>query len=222
MPATQFGLATWSTGKVCPDIHVKVGPARYSVPWPLIGQRVQAHANRDRGRPVTGSFRTIKGILAAGTEAGGAGPGPSATWQLSRRSRAAPSSCSPNPTRTAWPTSSLCPTTTGPTTTAGAGDLDCQAVAVTGQPAPEPTIAVRWEMDPEQAGDLADVLGLFEDFLRQASCDAVDELARLPITRPPDPSRWADSLADYLGDQGSALRAATRAATDATSTGDLS
>ena len=47
------------------------------MPWPLIGQRVQAHANRDRGRPVTGSFRTIKGILAAGTEAGGAGPGPS-------------------------------------------------------------------------------------------------------------------------------------------------
>ena len=93
---------------------------------------------------------------------------------------------------------------------------------MTGQPAPEATIAVRWEMDPEQAGDLADVLGLFEDFLRQASCDAVDELARLPITRPPDPSRWADWLADYLGDQGSALRAATRAATDATSTGDLS
>ena len=93
---------------------------------------------------------------------------------------------------------------------------------MTGQPAPEPTIAVRWEMDPEQASDLADILGLFEDFLRQASCDAVDELARLPITRPPDPSRWADWLADYLGDQGSALRAATRAATDATSTGDLS
>jgi len=44
LPATQFGLATWSTGKVCPDIHVKVGPARYSVPWALIGQRVQAHA----------------------------------------------------------------------------------------------------------------------------------------------------------------------------------
>ncbi len=58
---------------------------------------------------------------------------------------------------------------------------------MTAQPAPEPTIAVRWEMDPEQAGDLADILGLFEDFLRQASCDAVDELARLPITPPPPP-----------------------------------
>ena len=88
---------------------------------------------------------------------------------------------------------------------------------MTAQPAPEPTIAVRWEMDPEQADDVADILGLFEDFLRQASCDAVDELARLPITRPPDPSRWAD----WLADQGSALRAATHAATDATSTGDL-
>jgi hypothetical protein len=42
LPRTGFVLATWSTGKVGPDIHVKVGPALYSVPWRLIGQRVQA------------------------------------------------------------------------------------------------------------------------------------------------------------------------------------
>jgi len=35
-------LATWSTGKVGPDIHVKVGKTIYSVPWRLIGQRLDA------------------------------------------------------------------------------------------------------------------------------------------------------------------------------------
>lgn len=44
LPKTPFVLATWSTGKVGPDIHVKVGPALYSVPWRLIGQRVQARS----------------------------------------------------------------------------------------------------------------------------------------------------------------------------------
>jgi transposase len=42
LPATPFTLATWSTGKVGPDIHVKVGQALYSVPWRLIGQRLDA------------------------------------------------------------------------------------------------------------------------------------------------------------------------------------
>jgi transposase len=42
LPRAPFVLATWSTGKVGPDIHVKVGPALYSVPWRLIGQRVEA------------------------------------------------------------------------------------------------------------------------------------------------------------------------------------
>jgi transposase len=42
LPARPFTLATWSTGKVGPDIHVKVGKALYSVPWRLIGQRVDA------------------------------------------------------------------------------------------------------------------------------------------------------------------------------------
>jgi len=35
-------LATWSTAKVGPDIHAKVGKTLYSVPWRLIGQRLDA------------------------------------------------------------------------------------------------------------------------------------------------------------------------------------
>jgi hypothetical protein len=68
LPTTAFVLATWATGKVGPDIHVKVGPVLYSVPWRLIGQRVHArstatmvqivvegkvvatHVRRERGR----------------------------------------------------------------------------------------------------------------------------------------------------------------------------
>jgi hypothetical protein len=42
LPAKPFTLATWSTGKVGPDIHVKVGKALYSVPWRLIGQQLDA------------------------------------------------------------------------------------------------------------------------------------------------------------------------------------
>jgi hypothetical protein len=44
LPRTRFTVATWSTGKVGPDIHVKVGPVLYSVPWRLIGQRVSARS----------------------------------------------------------------------------------------------------------------------------------------------------------------------------------
>jgi transposase len=44
LPATPFVLATWSTGKIGPDIHVKVGPALYSVPWALIGAQVHARS----------------------------------------------------------------------------------------------------------------------------------------------------------------------------------
>jgi transposase len=71
LPTTPFVLATWATGKVGPDIHVKVGPVLYSVPWRLIGQRVHArstatmvqivhegkvvatHVRRQRGRSTT-------------------------------------------------------------------------------------------------------------------------------------------------------------------------
>lgn len=44
LPRSRFVVATWSTGKVGPDIHVKVGPVLYSVPWRLIGQRVEARS----------------------------------------------------------------------------------------------------------------------------------------------------------------------------------
>jgi len=71
LPTTPFVLATWSAAKVGPDIHVKVGPALYSVPWALIGQQVHArstatmvqvthdgkvvatHLRRQRGRSTT-------------------------------------------------------------------------------------------------------------------------------------------------------------------------
>lgn len=42
LPVKPFVLAVWSTAKVGPDIHVKVGKALYSVPWRLIGQRLDA------------------------------------------------------------------------------------------------------------------------------------------------------------------------------------
>lgn len=44
LPREPFTLATWSRGKVGPDIHVKVGRALYSVPWRLIGQTVDARS----------------------------------------------------------------------------------------------------------------------------------------------------------------------------------
>lgn len=42
LPATDFELAWWSTPKVGPDCHVKVGKVLYSVPWRHIGRRVDA------------------------------------------------------------------------------------------------------------------------------------------------------------------------------------
>lgn len=74
---------------------------------------------------------------------------------------------------------------------------------------------VRWMLDREAAEDLAAILALLEDFLRQASGEALDELAGYAAARPLDPVIWADWLADYLGDQVIALNAAVRAATDA-------
>ena len=40
LPRKPFVLATWSTGTVGPDIHVKAGHTLYSVPWKAIGHRV--------------------------------------------------------------------------------------------------------------------------------------------------------------------------------------
>jgi transposase len=42
LPAHPFELARWSSPKVGPDCHVKVGKALYSVPWAHIGKQVDA------------------------------------------------------------------------------------------------------------------------------------------------------------------------------------
>ena len=42
LPQRAFELASWSSPKVGPDIHVRVGKALYSVPWKLIGEHVDA------------------------------------------------------------------------------------------------------------------------------------------------------------------------------------
>jgi transposase len=42
LPSETFELASWSTPKVGPDCHVRVGKALYSVPWRHIGRRVDA------------------------------------------------------------------------------------------------------------------------------------------------------------------------------------
>ena len=83
---------------------------------------------------------------------------------------------------------------------------------------------VRWILDREAAEDLAAVLALLEDFVRQSSSEALAELAGFAPARPLDPLLWGDWLADYLGDQVIALNAAVRAATtpDPTATGDPS
>ena len=42
LPQASFELAVWSFPKVATDCHVKVGGALYSVPWRLMGRRVDA------------------------------------------------------------------------------------------------------------------------------------------------------------------------------------
>lgn len=42
LPRKSFVLSNWSTAKVAPDIHAKVGKTLYSIPWRYIGQRVDA------------------------------------------------------------------------------------------------------------------------------------------------------------------------------------
>jgi transposase len=44
LPAKPFVLASWSTCKVGPDIHAKVGKTIYSIPWRFIGQSIDARA----------------------------------------------------------------------------------------------------------------------------------------------------------------------------------
>jgi hypothetical protein len=45
LPRVPFELASWSTPKVGPDCHIKVGKALYSVPWRHIGKTVDARAS---------------------------------------------------------------------------------------------------------------------------------------------------------------------------------
>ena len=44
LPEQPFEPATWSRPKVAPDAHVIVGGTLYSVPWRLIGKRLDARA----------------------------------------------------------------------------------------------------------------------------------------------------------------------------------
>lgn len=44
MPEAPFVLARWSQATVGPDIHIKVGRTLYSVPWKLIGRRVDVRS----------------------------------------------------------------------------------------------------------------------------------------------------------------------------------
>ena len=59
LPAAPFVLATWSSAKIGPDIHAKVGATLYSLPWRYLGERVDARSTttmvqffpRERSRP---------------------------------------------------------------------------------------------------------------------------------------------------------------------------
>lgn len=53
LPRRPFELCRWTSFKVPPDIHVKVGKALYSVPWRLIGKTVDA---KELARTVEISF----------------------------------------------------------------------------------------------------------------------------------------------------------------------
>jgi hypothetical protein len=44
LPAAPFVLATWSSAKIGPDIHAKVGATLYSLPWRYLGERVDARS----------------------------------------------------------------------------------------------------------------------------------------------------------------------------------
>ncbi len=56
LPAEPFELAEWFTPKVGSDCHVSVGGVLYSVPWRLIGQRVDARVTTRRVEIFSGSM----------------------------------------------------------------------------------------------------------------------------------------------------------------------
>jgi len=47
LPVMPFELATWSRPKVGPDAHAQVGRTLYSLPWRLIGKRLDARATAE-------------------------------------------------------------------------------------------------------------------------------------------------------------------------------
>jgi len=59
LPPMRFELAGWSTPKVGPDCHIKVGKSLYSVPWVYIGRRVDAREG-DRSVEVFIDGKVIK------------------------------------------------------------------------------------------------------------------------------------------------------------------
>ena len=44
LPTAPFVLATWSSARVGPDIHARVGGTLYSLPWRFLGDRVDARS----------------------------------------------------------------------------------------------------------------------------------------------------------------------------------
>jgi len=44
LPAAPFVLATWSSARVGPDIHAKVGTTLYALPWRYLGEKVDARS----------------------------------------------------------------------------------------------------------------------------------------------------------------------------------
>jgi hypothetical protein len=49
LPERPSELASWSSPKVGPDIHARVGKTLYSIPWRLIGCHVDARATPHPG-----------------------------------------------------------------------------------------------------------------------------------------------------------------------------
>lgn len=44
LPGSRFTIATWTTAKVGPDCHIRAGKSLYSVPWKLLGQKVDVRS----------------------------------------------------------------------------------------------------------------------------------------------------------------------------------
>lgn len=60
LPATRFEPAHWSTVRVHPDLHVKVGKTLYSVPWKHIGATLHARATTAKVQFFTDGGELVK------------------------------------------------------------------------------------------------------------------------------------------------------------------